>query len=780
MIKLFRGKFNNIILAIFLTSTFLIISYIFVDIYSFTKIDHSIKRKICYMEFNEKLKDVSYQTKKLTTDLLNSENRQSLHYDIEIEKNISEINYKLSELIDLNITRNEEYTSLIFDLQNSISSLTNVINNHKENQCSSEYSQIQKPDNKHGIRFLNNFTENIDTIIMKADSLIYHINNTESNEILKHHHLNRKIRYVLIFISLIFMFFFFIIKITFNKKLLYLQKVILNPDKFIDSQEKYFYNDEFTTTIDNFIQLHQKTAKYIKEIGNFKNYLNNIIDSMPSIVISLNNKLEITQWNKVAEKITGYEFLRVKDKNIVEVIPYFAEKSLDLYNVSKNNTIFHENQIHLFSEPERVCNITAFPLISDGNKGIVVRIDDISEIEKKEQLLRQAQKMESIGTLAGGLAHDFNNILGGIIATLSIMHFKLKQKTEFNKEFLLQQIDLLMELSEKASDLVRQLLTLSRKNEVSMTPLDLNSCLKRVVKISKNTFDKSIDLSVKYYPESCNIIGDLNQLDQVLLNIMINSMHSMTIMRPKDQKIGGKLHLSIDYFEADKAFCSIHPDAEEKTYWCISISDTGIGIEKNNLTKIFDPFFTTKKQGSGTGLGLSMVYSIVHQHNGFTTVYSEPNKGTTFNLYFPIYQNQVKASDIVKTENMITGKGNILIIDDDNILREIMSNILDECGYTVSSAHDGQEGIDILKNLSDNLIDLVIVDMIMPKTSGLEVVKFLKINYPNVKIILTSGFHQDERIEQAKCMEINHYLPKPFTMHKLSMIVHSTISSEKT
>ncbi|MCP4164200.1 MAG: hybrid sensor histidine kinase/response regulator, partial [Deltaproteobacteria bacterium] len=275
-------------------------------------------------------------------------------------------------------------------------------------------------------------------------------------------------------------------------------------------------------------------------------------------------------------------------------------------------------------------------------------MDDITEEQKKDQQLLQIQKMETVGSLAGGLAHDFNNILGGITATLSIIKHRINKNGEISIEKLLDYINTIDNASNRAIEMVGQLLSLSRKKEVEHKLVDLNIILNNITKLVENSFDNSIKLISFPYKGSALVNADMAQIEQVLLNLCVNANHAMTIMRKEEEKKGGELTLLIEWIKVDNSFFQIHTDIDNNNseFWCLSIQDTGIGMDKKTISKIFDPFYTTKKEGEGTGLGLSMVYNIMVQHNGAITVYSELDIGTRFCLFFPVI-----SSDTEKRKN---------------------------------------------------------------------------------------------------------------------------------
>jgi len=381
--------------------------------------------------------------------------------------------------------------------------------------------------------------------------------------------------------------------------------------------------------------------------------------------------------------------------------------------------------------------------------------------------------METVGTLAGGLAHDFNNVLSGIMGTVSLIKHRLS-KGEVEKESLAGWIDIIDRSSVRAAEMVDRLLVLSRRHEMSLVPMDINISVKNVMQICASSFDKSVELSDTYSEERAITLGVPAQIEQVLLNICINGLHAMTIMRGPGEHMGGKLALSVRRIRADRYFCVTHPEAEGASYWLVSCSDTGVGMDSAILSKIYDPFFTTKEKGEGTGLGLAMVYNIIHQHNGFIDVYSEPGVGSTFNIYLPVSGESPEAAQHALEQEIMKGEGLILVVDDEEVVRFIAQNILNECGYDVLLAGDGKSGIEMYTSMRDE-IKLVLLDMAMPGMSGYDVFLELKKINPHVRVLLSSGFRQDERVAKAIEQGVAGFIQKPYSIAEMSVRIKEVL-----
>ncbi|MCK9427972.1 MAG: response regulator [Acholeplasmataceae bacterium] len=538
--------------------------------------------------------------------------------------------------------------------------------------------------------------------------------------------------------------------------------------------------DEIYILYNAFEQKRKEIFEYIVQIKNtnleilkIKQYLKNIINSMPSMLISINDEGIINEWNEAAVRYFGINAIDALGKNLWDILPHLSKFKENCNDSIDENMVFEYKRELIKNGEEKFMDVSIFPLTENGEKSTAIRLDDITKLERTEQMLRQSQKMETIGTLAGGIAHDFNNVLGGIIGTMSLIKLRVKGSEDLNiiKDKLLEYIVIIDKCSIRASDMVNNLLTLSRKQESNFTYFDLNMAINSIEKISKNTFDKSINLDFKYYPEECIIYADINQIEQSLLNVCVNAAHAMTIMKKQETTQGGVLSVQIDKIIMDKHLYKKHPEAFiNKEYWIISVSDTGVGIENSIINKIFDPFFTTKEKGKGTGLGLSMVYSIIQLHNGFIDLYSELNRGTTVNIYLPVPKEKISLKTQSVSDDLIKGQGTILVIDDEQMIRETYKEMLSECGYDFLLAENGLQGIDLYKNNMDK-IKLVILDMSMPILSGIETYRQLKIIDPKIKVLMASGFRQDERAKQAMDEGVNKFLQKPFTINKLSSAI---------
>ncbi|HPG41684.1 MAG TPA: response regulator [bacterium] len=380
---------------------------------------------------------------------------------------------------------------------------------------------------------------------------------------------------------------------------------------------------------------------------------------------------------------------------------------------------------------------------------------DISERRALENKLIQAQKMDSIGNLAGGVAHDFNNMLGGIMGYASLLLYNITD--EKNRTY----VENIISSAERAADLTRQLLAFGRRGKNLIENININDIVQQVLKIIKHTIDKSIKISITLNPKTALIDGDPTQIEQTVMNLLINAVESMPT--------GGLLNIKTDNTFLDSRYCENHPNVNPGVFLKLSISDTGYGMTEEVQKHIFEPFFTTKKDGhvKGTGLGLATVYGIIRNHNGIIEVESQVNKGSTFTVYFPESKHErEKPTKKIKSE-IRTGKGTILVVDDEDIVRDMVHEMIASFGYNVVTAVNGLEAVKIYKEKYREF-DCVIIDMIMPDMGGKETfIEMKKIN-PDVKALLATGFAQDGRAQEIIDLGVQSFLQKPFNLAELS------------
>ncbi len=510
-------------------------------------------------------------------------------------------------------------------------------------------------------------------------------------------------------------------------------------------------------------------------LTNARNYFRNLFNAQSSILISINSEGKVIEWNSAAENFTGIPVTKAVSANIWQLVPFLKNYKKRIAVVQEScepQSILKEKVNHNGS---KYLDVSFFPLAYRKNSDVVIRIDDKTELEKKDHQLIQAQKMETVGTLAGGLAHDFNNILTVIIGSISLIQKQIDTKN-FDVNKVKKYIGTITQSSYRASNLVKQLLSLSRKNEPSLEKVDLNMLIRNIVSIAKNSFDKRVEFSVDLSEKSPIVLADRIQIEQALLNVCVNAAHSMTIMRKNSEAQGGTLSIKINKILVDTHLYQMYQNADPGTdYYQIQISDTGVGISPEAQLKIYDPFYTTKREGEGTGLGLAMTYNIIKEHHGFIDVYSEPGRGARFNLYLPVAgTDHFSQKNSKLTDKLAKGTGVVLVIDDEKHVRITAENILETCGYQTLSAENGIKGIDVFKSFHEK-IDAVLLDMAMPKISGKETLLKLKEIDSDVKVVMTSGNIQEALYIELKELGIKNFIQKPYNVEELSKIIYNTI-----
>ncbi|MCP3921849.1 MAG: transporter substrate-binding domain-containing protein [Desulfobacterales bacterium] len=496
-----------------------------------------------------------------------------------------------------------------------------------------------------------------------------------------------------------------------------------------------------------------------------RNYISNIIDSMPSMMIGVDTDVNVIQWNRTAELITGIIAKEAEGKGLLELIPEVVSdieiimKSIRVKEIQKelNKSILENGEIHYD-------DITVYPLVTDGVEGAVIRIDDVTREHELEEQLNHSNKMDAIGQLAGGIAHDFNNMLGGILGAAQLLEYSGKNLDEKSLEY----INLIIKSSMQAGDLTSKLLAFGRKGKIISTDIDIHEIIDDTISILKNSIDKKVSISINKKAKSSIITGDDTVIQNALINLGINASHAM--------EDGGVLSFETGNIEINQNYCDASVfDINPGNYIEISVRDTGCGIDSDTLKHIFDPFFTTKEQGEGTGLGLASVYGTVQNHNGVINVYSEIGTGTVFHIFLPNSEEGKVLSYTKETVKRGHGSGKLILIDDEEVIRITGKDILEEMGYEVTAFENALEAIEMFRKQYKE-IELVITDMIMPKINGREVFYKLKEIDKDCRVILSSGFTRDEDVNDLKKNGLSGFISKPFKANELSELIKKVLN----
>ncbi|PHJ71651.1 hybrid sensor histidine kinase/response regulator [Nostoc linckia] len=464
---------------------------------------------------------------------------------------------------------------------------------------------------------------------------------------------------------------------------------------------------------------------------------------------------KILFWNKAAEQLYGWKKEEAINKK-TRIL--WQEKQLSqvqeaLSTLMKNGSWEGELYQKTKSGKEIIVE-SRWTLVHEFSKKtqtILVVNTDITQKKLLEAQFLRAQRLESIGTLASGIAHDLNNVLAPILMTAQLL------EAQVNDERSRRLLPILIANAKRGANLVKQVLSFTRGLEGDRTILQLKHLIIEIQQIIKETFPKSIEVFTQISPNLWTISGDATQLHQVLMNLCVNARDAM----PN----GGTLKISAENLFIDENFTKMHIDAKVGHHIVISVADGGIGIQAEILDRIFEPFFTTKEVGKGTGLGLSTVLGIIKSHGGFINVYSEAGKGSQFKVYLPAQD----ATETVEEQHqeLPPGQGElILVVDDEAAIRDVTKTSLESHNYKAITASDGIEAIALYAEHRDE-ISLVLTDMLMPSMDGLTTIRTLRKINPDVKIIAVSGLSSADKVDAAYDMGIKAFLPKPYTANQL-------------
>ena len=412
--------------------------------------------------------------------------------------------------------------------------------------------------------------------------------------------------------------------------------------------------------------------------------------------------------------------------------------------------------------------LTTISPVSDSNGKIANYVavkQDITEQLKLEEQFQQAQKMESVGHLAGGVAHDFNNMLSVILGYGNIILETIPPDDPLHE--CAQEI---VNAGTRSASIVRQLLAFARKQTIAPKVLDLNETIEEMLKMIRRLIGE--DIALNWQPSSVwPVCMDPSQLDQILANLCVNARDAINGV--------GKITIETETISIDETYCSGHPGFIPGEFVLLSISDNGIGMDSDTVARIFEPFFTTKEIGKGTGLGLATVYGIVKQNNGYINVSSEPGQGTTFRIYLPRHAKQITASEKKTKDVILRGRGEtILVVEDEASVLKLASKILTNLGYVVLVANNPQEAVKLAKE-NDKTIALLITDVIMPGMNGRDLANVLHALYPNLKCLFMSGYTSNIITDKGVLEEGANFIQKPFSVTDLSAKVDEVLKSDK-
>jgi PAS domain S-box-containing protein len=490
-----------------------------------------------------------------------------------------------------------------------------------------------------------------------------------------------------------------------------------------------------------------------------------LLDIASDAIIMRDLSHKILLWNKSAETIFGWTEEEAINQNAHELLQpeVLSWEKEDIYHKVLQDGSWQGELKKVSKLGKEIIVESRWTLVKDEYrkpKSILTVDTDITQKKELEKQFLRAQRMESIGTLASGIAHDLNNVLSPILMSVHLLRNKSRNQQENSM------LEIVENNAKRGANLVKQVLSFARGIEGDRTVISVQELIWEMKQIVEQTFPKSIRFKGTIPEDLWAIWGDSTQLHQVLLNLCLNARDAMLD--------GGKLTISTENIVIDRNYAGMHLDAEVGSYVVVSVSDTGIGIPQELLDRIFEPFFTTKEFGKGTGLGLSTVIGIIKGHNGFINVSSTMGKGTKFEIYLPAANTNVER----QTEYLKTPAGNgelILIVDDEPSVRDITLTTLEQHNYKVMTANDGIEAIALYAQ-HKNKISAAIIDMMMPNMDGATTISTLHKMNPYLRMIAVSGLTTSEQVPFDKTSKHTAFLPKPYTAQEFLTALHSVLN----
>ncbi len=489
-----------------------------------------------------------------------------------------------------------------------------------------------------------------------------------------------------------------------------------------------------------------------------------LLDVATDAILVRDLKNRIVYWNKGAENLYGWTAEEAIGKNANQLL--YNDNPSPLEAISATGK--WQGELHqLTKNCKKIIVQSRWTLVRDDEenpKSILEVNTDITQKKELESQFLRAQRLESLGTLAGGIAHDLNNVLAPILMSVQLLQLKLEDEQSQ------QWLDILETNVKRGAGLVKQVLSFARGCQGDRTILQIKHLILEIKQIAKQTFPKSIELYIDVPSELWPVSGDATQLHQVLINLSVNARDAM----PN----GGTLKLCAENIYLDENSAQKNIEAKVGSYIVITVGDNGSGIPNEILDRIFEPFFTTKEVGKGTGLGLSTVIGIVKSHGGFIKVYSELGTGTEFKVYLPAAEVTARQPQIQNRNQPFIGKGElVLVVDDEEAICEITKLSLETGGYKVITAYDGIEAITKYAQHKEK-ISVVLTDMMMPYMDGTTTIRTLQKINPNVKIIAVSGLESNYQLAEATGSNVKSFLLKPYTGQELLKTVHGVISGK--
>jgi two-component system cell cycle sensor histidine kinase/response regulator CckA len=519
-------------------------------------------------------------------------------------------------------------------------------------------------------------------------------------------------------------------------------------------------------------------AQTLEELRKERDFSAKVLDVADMLVLQIRPEGEIILFNRQCEEVTGYTAAQAIGRQMTDMLLPESVRDVHRRGVGEilSGQIPSEREYALLTKSgeERmvIWNYEAIPGPDGASTSILMAGTDVTERRRLERAIIGMQKMEAVGTLAGGVAHDFNNILTGILGNLDLTRKSLPPGSAAAAT-----IEESIHASERAARLIQQLLEFSRRTTLERQATDMRKVAGDAVHLFSQTIDKRIGVVVSAEDDLWLAKVDPGQVHQVLMNLCVNARDAILEKLEGGQACSGEAEIRVRAGNATigEEYCRNYPFARTGEYVVLSIADNGVGMDETTQRRVFEPFFTTKSLGRGTGLGLSTVYGIVKQHEGWITLDSAPGTGTTFRCYFPRSTDLPKeVADVPATKSPLGGKETILLVDDEEMILDLGKQILTVRGYHVLTARDGREAIDMFRK-GKGAIDLVLLDLTMPHMSGLDVLERIRKIDPEVKVVLSSGYRAEDSHSRERFSEASAFLCKPYRADVLAGIVRDVL-----
>lgn len=514
-----------------------------------------------------------------------------------------------------------------------------------------------------------------------------------------------------------------------------------------------------------------------RELRESRQLLRTVLDTAPSLIWVKDRNGRITMANQAFADLRGIRVDELEGSNSNE---YLSKEQAARFNEDDRQVLDSLEEKFIPQESvtdsegnERWLQTIKRPLSVPGTDdphvlGVAI---DITDRKRLENQLRQSQKIEAIGQLAGGIAHDFNNLLNGVLGYSGLLKHRYGGDPEISKI-----ADRIEQAGQRAQQLTEKLIGFARQGKHQNVPVDVHAAVDETLALLQRTIETNVAIIPEFHAEQTHALGDPVQVQQIILNLAINARDAMS--PDTGGTDGGTLRIGTNVVSVDTTTPDIGLELAAGEYLELTVSDTGCGISQEVRAKIFDPFFTTKRKGKGTGMGLSMVFGIVKNHGGTIRVRSEVGVGTTFLVYLPAVQvTDDGMIDQKSNSTSISGKGSILLVDDDEVTREVSTDMLETLGYQVVTANDGSEAVEYYRQHYTS-VDAVILDMVMPKMGGRECFRACKQINPQVKAILTTGYDNNHSVQSVLNEGMIGFVQKPYSLERLSEEVARALSDE--